>query len=184
MLLGLGCGALIGRGMAAPAVTRDDEGFDDFDLPVVQTVTVQTGVFRAVCRGTLADQTVGFAVTFLAPWKEASGTDVPMLFGKAVLSRTGVESDAFVLALATLYGMAEDARPMLPEVDATAAALACDPLRIATDPCNFKLFFHRNDSERAAELYLNINVHRRTLQLVERDARFRRNVVRALTERR
>jgi hypothetical protein len=183
ILLGLGWNAAIRRGAAAPADVLDEEVFADLDFPVSLAYPVDVGVYRAECRRTLAGRVVGFAVTFHAPWKRVAGSDVSMYMGKIVLSRTGVESDAFVAALATLYGVESPGLPMLPEVEVTAAALACDALRVGWDPCNFKLFFHRAIEGRSAELYLNTQLRRKTLQLQERDARYRRNIVRALTER-
>ena len=170
------------RGQAAEVLLREDEGFVDLDIPMITSARGDAG-FRVDCAGTIKGKMVGFFATFHPDWSRTDNPDVPIFFGKVTIGSTGPESDQFVEVLSDLYGEKIGGQRMLPSIQVTAAALACDPKLIGSSPCKFKLFFHDDDEERYAELFLNVDVDSKLVQFHEKDSEYRRNIVRGLTER-
>jgi hypothetical protein len=72
---------------------------------------------------------------------------------------------------------------MLPEIRVEVVGLASDPRLIESKAIQMKLFFHSENEERYAEVFLNIDRPAQIAQLHEKDPDYRKNLVRALSER-
>jgi hypothetical protein len=94
-----------------------------------------------------------------------------------------MESDALAMALSRLYGLPHAGLRMLPEIRTEAVGLASDPRLIESEPVKMKLFFHSENEDRYAEMFLNIDRRAQTVELHEKDPEYRKDLVRALTER-
>ncbi len=89
-------------------------------------------------------------------------------------------------ALGALYGVGADTAVMAPQVVFTAISLEGDPRALRRGPVKLKLFYEpegATDDEhdaQYAEVYLNIDLRGRRLELAEKDEEYRAPLVRAL----
>lgn len=144
-----------------------------------------SNVYRLVAKGLLDGTSVGLRVEMDRDWnpKPAEHDAVTFYWGSVTLRSIGLESDALAMALSRLYGLAHAGLRMLPEIRAEAVGLASDPRLIESEPVKMKLFFHSGNEARYAEVFLNIDRRAQIVELHEKDPEYRKNLVRALTER-
>jgi hypothetical protein len=62
----------------------------------------------------------------------------------------------------------------------TAISLGGDPRDLAKEPVKIKLFFESNEEDRYAELFTNIDLKARKLNINEKDEEYRSAIIRAL----
>ena len=70
---------------------------------------------------------------------------------------------------------------MADSVEFAALSLEGDPADLAAGPVKLRLFFEPNDPDRHAELYLNLDLRARSIELHEKDEAYRRPLIPALT---
>jgi hypothetical protein len=99
--------------------------------------------------------------------------------GLVTYRSTGPDSDAFVQALDELYESKVGAQAMASETRFTAISLEGDPRDLAKGPVKIKMFFESNDEDRYGELFTNIELAARRLEVREKDEGYRLPVVRA-----
>jgi hypothetical protein len=98
-----------------------------------------------------------------------------------VFSSVGPESDRLLATMASLYDIKVPGGRFAPRVAATSFALGGDPAKIQTEPLKFKVFFNDAGGEdEYAELYVNIDLRKHSVELAEKDPEYRNAVVRAL----
>jgi len=185
MLVGL-LSSIFGRAFAASRVVKvgNDEGFVDLDLPLIQFVRRSRG-YRVAGRGTLDGKTIGLVVDVDGNWTEKPTEDSRITFywGNVTLRSTGPDSDALAEELARLYGIPRSGLHMLTEVRAEAVGLASDPRLVESEAVKMKLFLHSEKEERYAEVFFNIDLRAQVMEIHEKDTGYRKNLIRALTER-
>jgi hypothetical protein len=161
-----------------------EDGWVDLDLPLID-FRVRADAYRTVAKGLLDGTIVGIDVEIGSHWdpKPTEHEDVTFYWGSVTLRSIGPESDALVTALARLYGIPSTAPRMLPEIRAEAVGLASDPRLIESERVKMKLFFHSDNNDRYAEVFLNIDRRAQLVELHEKDQEYRKNLLRALTER-
>ena len=121
-----------------------------------------------------------------ADWKSGSlGKNIPLTTYKGVITyqSTGPDSDAFVQVLDELYGTHLAGAGMKPQVSFTAISLGGDPRDLAKGRVDIKLFFESDRDDEYAELYTNIDVAKRRLEIHEKDPDYRSPVIKALRSR-
>ena len=116
------------------------------------------------------------------PWKEGTlGDDITTFQGRVYYESTGDESDRLVQILGELYQSTVRPRSMRKdEMLFTGITLAGDPRSLATNPVKIKLFVESEDENRYTELYTNIDVQGRRLEIREKDPEYRDPVMRAI----
>lgn len=163
-----------------------DDGWIDVDLTITSVVD-EGDYIGVVGMGLFEGSEVGLKVSFLKGMKPGFPNAQPDRSAFAhrgiVYSSIGKASDRLLHAVATLYGVSEPAGGFASSVEATAIALEQFPLVLNERPANFKVFFgdgvgHENEY---AELYTNVDIPAKRLELHEKDAEYRANVVRALS---
>lgn len=132
-----------------------------------------------VAWSTYKGKPVSIKVELGVKWEAMPGGPVAVSLGTVTFRSRGVESDAFVQALAELYGQPSAKLRMAPEVRFTALSLKGTPGDIATKPLELKLFFE-GKGERA-EAYGNIDLARGRFEFNEKDPGYRSALVAALT---
>jgi hypothetical protein len=177
--------SIFGRAYAAARKVKlvGEDGWVDLDLPLTE-FKGDSNVYRLIAKGLLDGTSVGLRVEIDGHWNSKPTEDgaVTLYWGSVTLRSIGLESDALAVALSRLYGYPHAGLRMLPEIRAEAVGLASDPRLIESEPVKMKLFFHSENEERYAEVFLNIDRGAQIVELHEKDPEYRKNLIRALTE--
>jgi hypothetical protein len=123
---------------------------------------------------------VGFLVELGADWESGGVGDLRVYSGTVSLVSTGNESDAFVHALAQIYGTEFTPGKMSKSVEFAAISLEGNPTYLESGPVKMKLFFDP-DGDDYAEVYANINLAAKKFCFNEKDPEYRPFIVRALS---
>ncbi|HEX9578038.1 MAG TPA: hypothetical protein VF993_09810 [Myxococcales bacterium] len=91
----------------------------------------------------------------------------------------GRESDALLRVLDELYGTKLKPRAMAKTIIFSGISLGGDPRDLAKGPLHMKLFYEAAGDD-YAELFTNIDIASRRLEIHEKDEAYRSAVVRAL----
>jgi hypothetical protein len=180
--------SLFGRSRAAdepPAPIEitsslEDDGFVDLTFALERR-----SAREFVAHGTHRGTAVAFSVELGRAWDSSDAGGITLMRGRAVLRSVGARSDAFVRALAGLYGIDEPGASMLAAVEVEAVALGGDPQRLDEGSVRLKLFFNSDgDASEAlyAEAYLNLDLAAGRLDFNEKDHDYRRPLLGALTK--
>jgi hypothetical protein len=118
-------------------------------------------------------------------WREGSFADQPSYQGMVTYRSVGAESDALVRTLDELYGTKAPPRAMARMTDFACVTLGGDPRELAKGPLHAKLFLEGEgegeEVEGYAELYTNVDLAKRRVEIREKDPEYRAAIVRALT---
>ncbi len=128
-------------------------------------------------------KTLGLQIILGSTWKEGSlGKDVPLVTYQGLVKyrSTGSDSDSFLRTLNELYGTKLSANSMNAETSFTGISLEGDPRDLAKGSVKIKLFFESDNEQEYAELYTNIELGKRRLEVHEKDPDYRKAVVTAL----
>lgn len=167
-------------------IPTDDE-LCDLQLTAASQVPGVDGGREIGVRGLHGGESVGFSIILLPRWTpwEIEGLSHPLERGGVLLRRDGAEGDAFVRALDDVYRTRQRPHAMRPRVFFAAIALAGRPVDIEREAVKLKLF-HEADFSRVnyAEVFLNVDLVARRIELREKDPEYRGPLVRALAESR
>ena len=95
----------------------------------------------------------------------------------------GETSDNFIKALINLYGFNISNAKMNDRIETTTFVLSGNPINIKNDFIKTKIFFDdENEIDCYSELYVNINLKNRTLELREKDSEYRENLIKVLSK--
>jgi hypothetical protein len=168
-----------------PEVTADEEekGFHDLSFYIQEQKELPDGTQIVRVAGTHKGDPLSIDVVLGADWKAGSlGKDVPIVtYQGVVLYRSnGLDSDAFIRVLDELYGTKVHPKSMGKEIRFTAISLEGDPRKLGNGPVKIKLFFESREERDYAELFTNIDVTHRRLEVREKDPEYRLQVIKAL----
>jgi hypothetical protein len=164
-----------------------DGGFADLALAIQSVEEGPEGYTTVTARGLSRRTVVGLKVSFRNGMKPGFTGSAPDRTAFAedgiVYSSIGPESDALLKAMAQLYRVDAPAK-FAPRVGAVSIALKGDPANLRREAVNFKVFFNAKGGEaRYAELYTNLDLPGKRLELLEKDTEYRAQVVKALAGR-
>ena len=169
---------------APPEVTLEsEEGFNDLLFYVEEHKRLPDGSQSIRGSGTHKGRALGLEVILGPTWEAGSlGKDVPLVTYRGIVTyrSTGPGSDAFVQVLDELYGTKLTPRAMATEARFTGISLAGDPRDLTKGPVKIKLFFESGGQDDYAELYTNIELAARRLEVHEKDEGYRLPVIKAL----
>ncbi|MCL1115572.1 hypothetical protein L2703_18580 [Shewanella basaltis] len=166
-------------------IVAQEDGFVDLQFKISSLKKLQSGNTEFVVKGTLNHKNVGFAIELLPNWdpKKIEGFEQPFCWGAAIFKETGPETSAFIVALSNLYGNQIKHAEAHPFVPAEAVGLACNPEDILNTPCKMKLFFNSDSDESLySEVFLNVDVSAKILELNEKDNEYRVPLIKSLTK--
>ena len=167
-----------------PEVTSEaEEGFPDLVFYIQERKAQPDGTQTLRGAGTYKGRQLGLEVTLVPTWQAGSlGKDIPLVTyrGAVTYRSTGPESDAFVQVLDELYGTKLGPKAMGAETRFTGIALGGDPRDLAKGPVKIKLFFESGGQDDYAELYTNIELAARRLEIHEKDESYRLPIIKAL----
>jgi hypothetical protein len=167
-----------------PEITAElEEGLVDLVLGLQEHRLNDDGSQTIRAAGLHKGSRVGFDLILASGWKKArEDKDVPLQIHTGAVSfrRVGSESDAFLQALDELYGTKVRPEAMASETPFTGASLEGDPANVATGPVKIKLFYEKGGEGSYAELFANIDLRARRVEVREKDSDYRAQIVRAL----
>jgi hypothetical protein len=156
--------------------------FVDIDLPI-SDISEEPGLVRITARGLADGIEIGLEVDFPSPRKGQSGPRTLLPLSSAQIRSIGAASDNFVAFLAKRYRLPSLASAMVRSVKASVVGLEGDPGAVLRAPTKTKFFFFDSGPEdRYAEVFLNVDSTRHTLQFHEKDEEYRRPLLLALTK--
>lgn len=179
---GLGAIWMVVRLIYNQVARKAQPGFVDLELPMTEFAQVTDGEHQLTAMVSVGGRLAGFSVRVGAKWHAQPSGGYTLYSGTVALKAIGDASNAFVKFLAECYRMESAPPPMLPEIVVDAVGLDSDPRAIADRPVKMKLFFHPEVEDRYAEVFLNVDLAKRVVQVHEKDIGYRVNVLRALTE--
>jgi hypothetical protein len=164
------------------------DGFVDLTLTIQSVEQAPEGYTTVTARGLDRRTIVGLKVSFkngMQPGFIGSAVDRTAFKEDGIVySSIGPESDALLGAMASLYRVDAPGR-FAERVGAVSIALLGNPSNLLSEPVKFKVFFNPDGGESSyAELYTNIDLPGKKLELFEKDMSYRTSVVRALAGKR
>ena len=124
-----------------------------------------------------------FEVVFGPVWQAGSlrpGNIFTAFQGVITYRSIGLESDVFIQVLDKLYQTKIGPRKMRREAAVTGLSISGDPRDLVSGPVAMKLFLEPSGDNDYAELYTNVALAARRLEVHEKDAGYRMPIVRAL----
>jgi hypothetical protein len=170
---------------APPEVTSEEEegGFHDLVFYIQEQKRLPDGSQSIRSVGTHKGRQIGFEVVLGPSWQSGSlakTVSLAMYRGIVTYRSTGADSDAFVQVLDELYGTKIGPKAMARQVQFSGISLEGDPRDLAKGPAKIKLFFESGGQDDYAELFTNIELNARRLEVREKDEGYRSPVVKAL----
>ena len=186
VILSLGTFAAFGQGDGMQEIWQPtEEGWFDIDLGV--TAVAADGDHLVVTgEGMFRGEKVGLKVAFRKDMKPGivnAGVDQSAFAqGGIEFVSIGEESDQLLTAMATLYGLPPQERRFAKSLAVLSLPLEEKPIDFDRRYIHLKVFFNPKDGpDRYAELFVNLNLPEKRLELHEKDAEYRHNVVAALS---
>ena len=188
-------GDMKGPALKAPPEidSESPEGFADlvfhtksakFQLPAKEKGKKGLHSRGYAARGKWKGKEVGFEVLLIEPWESwtPSGMKAPMYQSYAIIHSTGNMSNELLRALAKLYAVPDNSAEMAQMTWVSVMVLQGNPNKPGDGILKRKLFFGEEEgSADYAELYLNVDLKKERLMLVEKDPAFRAAITRALS---
>ena len=191
--MSLGVAGLLFLAAAAHAQTLSeiwrpsDEGFADLVLTIQSVEQAPEGYTTVTARGLSRRNVVGLKVSFknaMKPGFVGSEVDRTAFAEEGIVySSIGPQSDALLDSMAELYRV-DAPGSFAAKIGVVAIALKGNPSNLRHEPVKFKVFFNPQGGEaRYAELYTNVDLPKKRLELFEKDTEYRARVVKALAGR-
>jgi len=163
-----------------------DEGWFDISLKITSIETDTHGMSVVMAYGLYNSQVVGVEVDFrndMIPGLVDGHFDRDAFMQEGIVfCSLGKESDLFLAALAQLYKVDTHACHFARRASTTAIPLEEKPINIQATDLKFKVFFNTDSASKYAELFVNVDVPNRVLELAEKDEEYRRNIIVGLGE--
>jgi len=164
-------------------VVSTNGGFVDVVLPIVQTQPAPDGTQRIYAAGKYRDRSIALTVRVSSAWLPQNvGSDISHVVYGGLVSfvRTDAGCDELPPLLDELYGTGLHPSGHIPEV--TFSATTRDGSAPRLNEATARLSLSRSGETEAStvELYLNIDLPGRRLELVEKEPRYRVALLRAL----
>jgi hypothetical protein len=162
----------------------DSEGFVDLDMRIVRAGSLEDGGFLLEAKCRREQEIMGFALMLSGEWdaQPLGESGEHAYWGTARLISLGQESDTLVAALDSIYGTNLGVCTMPGQLDVMVVGIGDDPSQLASAPIHMKLFFEPDDKTqtRYAEVFLNVYLEERRLELHEKDPEYRAPMMRVL----
>ena len=173
-----------GHDAVVPDLLSDsEEGFADLTLLLETSPRNVGGVRPLSFVGQRGGTRVSFGATLGPNWRRSDNPPITTFKGEVTFVRLGELSDAFLRELDRAYDTKLNPPGMVNTVSFTAISLEGNPSRLDAGPVKIKLFFEPPERDAYAELFLNIDLETKLVQVREKDPEYRRAIVRALSRR-
>jgi hypothetical protein len=167
-----------------PEVTSEtEEGFHDLLLLIEKHKVLPDGGQSLRVSGIHRGKRVALEIVLGSAWRAGSlKKDVPLTTyqGRITYRSVGPESDVLLRTLDDLYGTILSASAMAKETHFTCITLGGDPRELGKGRVDAKLFYEAEAEEDYAELFTNIDLAAKRVEIREKDQDYRSPIVRAL----
>lgn len=173
------------RALAAPpeVTSETEEGFHDLLLFIEKHEVLPGGTQSIRASGVHRGKRVALEILLGPAWRAGSlGKDVPLTTyrGQVTYRSVGADSDALIRVLDELYGTKLKPTLMASETHFTCITLGGDPRDLRQGRVDAKLFFEAAGEGDYAELFTNIDLAAKSVEIREKDEEYRSPIVRAL----
>ena len=169
--------------------SRTEEGFHDIVLNIVDSKLTSEGDYEIIAKGKSKEETVGLKIKIKDKLKaglvnegfDGFDTTAVELNGVSFYS-IGTESDSLISILSKLYGSPTSKKFTTTETSFDMFSLNKDQAELSKGYFQFKIFFDPYDSLGLySELFLNVNLPKREVEINEKDWEYRESLVKVLT---
>ena len=169
---------------APPEVTSEtEEGFHDLLFLIEKHTVLPDGSQSLRVSGVHRGQRVALEIVLGPAWRAGSlGKDRALTTyqGRISYRSVGPDSDALLRTLDHLYGTKLSPLSMAKETHFTCITLGGDPRKLGQGRVDAKLFYESQGEGDYAEIFTNIDLGAKRLEIREKDPDYRSPIVRAL----
>lgn len=172
---------MFGQSKLPNVFAASEEGFADASFRIISS-KVSIGRTRSFkIRALFNEKKVGIIVQLSSDWTpDTIGDGIPVLWGQVRYKSLGSESDAFLQALASAYGVRLPESTMASTIDFSAVALHGNPMTFESGRVDMKLFYESGTEGSHAEIYTNLDTDTLEAEIREKDTGFRKPILQAL----
>lgn len=166
-------------------VNDEETGCVDFVLPIEKLVPTDRGWIGLFASGTHDAKQIGLRI-LLAPglrsgFVNGQPDQTAFQHGGVLLMPEGPESDEWLTCVAERWQLAGAELHLKEQVPFTSFVTHGDPTQLRTEEIRFKLFSGCEEDGDYAEWFLQLNVPKGYAAFVEKDSRYRENLIMALS---
>ncbi len=169
-----------------PEITseQEDSTFHDLIFHIQGHRTLADGSQHIRVAGLHKGRPVGLDIGLGSHW-ETGSLNLPLVTyrGAVTYRSVGPESDALIQVLDELYATKLRPKRMAAEVQFNAISLKGDPRDPSKGPVKIKLFYESGGEQAYGEIYTNIELAQRRLEIAEKDEAYRLPILRALLQK-
>ncbi len=167
------------------AKIKNNEGLCDIDLVITDITKLDDGAIRIVAHNLLKNKEVYISLLIRNVWDEKPVENAPISFywGTGKIERSNAAYQTFVNELAELYSLQKPVAIGTDDIGIGLVGLANDPRKMDKEDVSMKAFFNTDtgNEDLYAELFINVNLAKRVLQLHEKDSEYRASLIKALS---
>ncbi|MEO7992742.1 MAG: hypothetical protein ABI663_24535 [Chryseolinea sp.] len=169
--------------------SRTEEGFHDIVLNIVDTKLTSNGDYEIIAKGKNNEETVGLKIKIKDKLKAGLVNGGFDGFDSTAVELNGVsfysigpESDNLIRTLSKLYGSPTDKKFTTSDLSFDMFSLNKEVAELNKGYFQFKIFFDPYDSLGLySELFLNVNLPKKEVEINEKDWEYRESLVKVLT---
>ena len=158
------------------------EGFVDLTLHISEMNTNSEGNILITTESKYQQQTVGFQIEIIDDFKPYPiGKMQNIYWGKGYFINTGKNTEKFITLLTKLYSV--HPKPIKQnKIPIALTYLSGDPRLFYSEPVHTKFFFNSDsdDEKYYAEVFINIDANKKTLEFHEKDEEYRSALINSL----
>ena len=165
------------------AYFNGEGGFQDLLLPISRYRCTEDGACLIEARGLYGGVEIGLRARIAGGMKEGFVGDTvneeAFLEDGVELQSLGEPTRALAYALSRAYGVKFKSETLRGSISLTSIPLEGTPKKIESEPLKLKVFHDPKEEEGLYfELYLNIDLKKKTLELAEKDEEYRQSILR------
>jgi hypothetical protein len=169
--------------------SRTEEGFHDIVLNIVDSKLTSNGDYEIIAKGKNKEETVGLKIKIKDKLKAGLVNEGFDGFDSTAVELNGVsfysigpESDNLIRTLSKLYGSPTDKKFTRSDLLFDMFSLNKEQADLSKGYFQFKIFFDPYDSLGLySELFLNVNLPKKEVEINEKDWEYRESLVKVLT---
>jgi hypothetical protein len=159
--------------------------FHDVPMKIQKEVKNAVGGREFWAMGTEGGRPVGFRFGVGPKWEKKKvdpRVNLDSFWGYAAIRSIGKESDALVQELVKAWKVSSRADRMKPEMKLGAIAIEGDPTKFEAGLVRIKLFWEGANEEDYTEFYINVDLPKKQLSLLEKATDYRPQMIRAFAK--
>lgn len=162
---------------------QEEEGWTDLEFNIIKEIKNSDNNYTLYVCGQKNNKVVGFKVELNFDKSKSKGSSI-MFFPESIkFSSLGEISDTFIQTLSDLYNIKSSANQFTNQEICTSVSLKGNPLNFPKENLNLKCFFNEDNEELYSELFVNIDLDKKILQLKEKDTEYREEIIKSLEKK-